>query len=175
MIFTHPKEKNQKQSRGEEATTYLFNGLRREHEWMLFLHADAILDPHVQASEMGRVAGRVGNVETSALFILEFNSRFGWLQRKLRRGRGLFATKVQERGTIERDREGRGRTALQSRIDRLATRCGVIAPGYREHRGRCSGLGDAEKGFRFPVATVSIPTVAKKRDWKSKSRKANPA
>lgn len=44
---------------------------------MLFLHADAILDPHVQASEMGRVAGRVGNVETSTFFILEFNSTFG--------------------------------------------------------------------------------------------------
>lgn len=52
--------------------TYFFHGLGGQHEWVLFLHADAIFDPNVQASEMGRVRGGIGYVETAVLFFLKF-------------------------------------------------------------------------------------------------------
>lgn len=132
---------------------------------MLFLHADAVFDPHVQASEMGRVAGGIGNVETSGFFS-KFNSR-------LSRCKGDGVDFRNEKPRAKHDREERGgRTALQSRIDQLAARPCGIALEYREHQGRCSGLGDAERGLRVP-ATGKYSNSLEKQGWKSKSREAN--
>ena len=68
----------------------LLHSLRRQHERMLLLHANAIFDSNAHAAEMRRELIRVGNVETalgdSGLAGHEWDGRMGY-RGKGRRGR----------------------------------------------------------------------------------------
>ena len=51
------EKKMHKEQEKEKYTTYLFHSLSRQHKRVLFLHADTVFDPDVQASEVGRIVG----------------------------------------------------------------------------------------------------------------------
>lgn len=51
------REKKRKEQEKDKYKTYLFHSLGRQHERVIFLHADTVFDPDVQASEVGRIVG----------------------------------------------------------------------------------------------------------------------
>lgn len=82
---------------------------------------------------------------------------------------GGWSQRAKSRAELDSE-EMEGRTAQRIHIDRLAKRPFVIAPAYREHRGRYSGLSDAERELRVPMAPTSTFKQPRKTGQEEESK-----